>query len=81
MDPDLLSNLRPSTHQLCHECNIISVSPFKKEVKEIGELVSQIYGFSLYVSKWSGGVEPSYFSIRSGKERLIGSVLAMGAIN
>ena len=50
-------------------------------MKEIGELVSQIYGLGLYVSKCSDGVEPSYFFIRSGKERLVGSVQAMGAIN
>lgn len=50
-------------------------------MKEIGELVSQIYSFGLYVSKCSAGVEPSYFFIRSGKERLIGQVLVMGGIN
>lgn len=47
----------------------------------MGELVSQIYSFGIYVSKCFGGVEPSYFSIKSGKQRLIGPVPAMGAIN
>lgn len=46
-------------------------------MKGIGGLVSQIYDFGLYVSKCSGGVEPSYFFIRSRKERLIGPVLVM----
>lgn len=47
----------------------------------MGELVSQIYGFSLYVSKCPGSVELSYFFIRSGMERLIGPVLVMVGIN
>lgn len=61
---------------------VIQIAPpppflFFKEVKGIAGLVSQIYDFGLYVSKCCGGVEPSYFFIRSRKERLIGPVLVM----
>lgn len=37
--------------------------------------------FGLYVSWCSGSVELPYFFISSGKQRLIGPVLMLGAIN